>query len=231
MIRINLLPSSKKRIAAAKAAAGPGNSGPIWVLGWFIGWLGLMGFGYWLVTLKEAETTELRRQAAEATKEAETIKDEIDEAGQEAKKRELDQLEAAITKLEKKKRTPVYVLYDLATILTDPSMDPSDPPQLDIDEVKLRQLLKEDPKAGINLRWDPSGLWIEELKEQSGVLTLEGSARHASDLAEFVRRLRASGRYGTVTSPDWDRQARGNDESEQPSIDWTIGAVAVRRWD
>jgi len=41
MIRINLLPSSKKRIAAAKAAAGPGNAGPIWVLGWFIGWLAL----------------------------------------------------------------------------------------------------------------------------------------------------------------------------------------------
>lgn len=229
MIRINLLPT-KKRSAAARAVTDQGSLGQLWVLGWLIGWIALIAAGWWLLSIKDDDTTRLRAKAVAATKAAETIKDEIDEEGLEAKKNELAQLEAAIEKLEKKKRTPVFVMYELGTILTDPAMDPSDPPTLDIDEVKLRQLLKEDPKAGINLRWDPTGLWINSLVEKNGVLTLEGSARDASDLSEFVRRLRANRRFGRVTSPDFNRRARGADDADARHLDWTIGAAAVRRW-
>ncbi|MBL4687753.1 MAG: PilN domain-containing protein [Nannocystaceae bacterium] len=227
MIRINLMPS-KKRLAAARAAAPATSMGQFWVLGWLAGWGVLIAGGWWLLGLKDDETTALRAQAAKATTAAETIRNEIDEEGLEAKKKELEQLEAAIGKLEKKKRTPVYVMYDLATLLTDPSMDPSDPPRLDIDEAKLRRLKKEDPRADINPRWDPSGLWLHTVTENSGTLTLEGSARDASDLAEFVRRLRASGRFGRVTSPDFNRKT-GNDGGDR-HLDWTIAGVAVRRW-
>ncbi len=229
MIRINLTPS-KKRLAAAKAAAPSTSMGQFWVLGWLAGWGVLIAGGWWLMSLKDDETKGLRAKAAAATTAAENIKKEIDEEGLEAKKKELEQLEAAIDKLNKKKRTPVYVMYDLATILTDPAMDPSDPPKLDIDEVKLRKLTKGDPKAGINLRWDPSGLWLHTVEEKGGTLTLEGSARDASDLSEFVRRLRASGRFGRVTSPDFNRKSGGNDDVETRHLDWTIAAVAVRRW-
>jgi len=228
MIRINLLPTKKR--SAARAATPPANMGQFWVVGWLITWGALVAAGWWFLGLKEDETQALRKKAAQLTTEAEAIKEQIDEEGLEAKKQELLQLEAAIEKLGKKKRTPVFVLYDIATLLTDPTMDPSDPPQLDLDEVKLRQLLREDPKAGINLKWDPSGLWLHSVEEKNGVLTLQGSARAASDLSEFVRRLRASGRFGTVTSPNFDRDSKSKDEAELRKLDWTIGGVSVRRW-
>ncbi|MEM6995146.1 MAG: PilN domain-containing protein [Myxococcota bacterium] len=228
MIRINLTPS-KKRLAAARAAAPATSMGQFWVLGWLLGWSALIAGGWWLMTLKDEDTRGLRAKAAQATTAAETIKNEIDEDGLEAEKKELAQLEAAIEKLEKKKRTPVYVMYELATILTDPAMDTSDPPKMDIDEAKQRQMVKEDPKAAVNKSWDPSGLWLHTLVDANGVLTLEGSARDASDLSEFVRRLRASGRFGRVTSPDFNRKG-GNDEDEARTLDWTISSVAVRRW-
>lgn len=226
MIRINLLPT-KKKAARASAAGGAarGGAGQWWALGWLVGWLLLGGAGWWLLTMEEEATAAVRQQAAQKTSQAEAIKQDIDEEGLEASKQQLAMQEAIKDKLEAKRRTPVYVMYELAMILTD-AKEGGGP---DIDKEKLRQLTKADPQAEPNPLWDPSGLWLTKVEEKGGVLLIEGGARDATDLSEFTRRLRASARFGRVSHPDFERvDAKGKDDEQY--LTWKL-EVTVDQWD
>lgn len=233
MIRINLLPT-KKKAARASAAAGGGKGRPVaseggagqwWALGMLVGWLLIVGAGYWLLTMEEDAAAEMRTQAAAKNREAEQIKQDIDEEGLEASKKELATQEAVIEKVETKRRSPVYVMYELAMILTD-SKDGGGP---DLDEEKRRQLVRSDPQAEPNRLWDPTGLWLTKLEEKGGVLLLEGGARDATDLSEFTRRLRVSGRFGRVSHPNFERANDRGPEDEQ-HLTWKLD-VTVTQWD
>jgi Tfp pilus assembly protein PilN len=228
MIRINLLPTKKKAARAASAAAGSsgGGAGQWWVMGWLVGWVLIGGAGWWLLTMEEDAAAAMREQTAAKTRAAEEIKQAIDEEGLEARKAELAQLQAAIAKLESKRRTPVYVMYELAMILTD-AKDGGGP---DVDKEKLRQIIKSDPQAEINTLWDPTGLWLTRVEEKGGLLVVEGGARDATDLSEFTRRLRASARFDRVSHPDFERvDTKGGKDGEQ-HLTWNFD-VSVKRWD
>lgn len=225
MIRINLLPT-KKKAARAAAARGTGGAGQWWVLGWLVGWVLVGGAGWWLLGMEEDAAAQMREQAAAKTRAAEAIKQDIDEEGLEARKAELAQVETAIDKLETKRRTPVYVMYELSMILTD-AKEGGGP---DVDEERLRQIVKADPQAEINTLWDPTGLWLTKVQEKGGLLLIEGGARDATDLSEFTRRLRASARFERLSHPDFERvDTKGGDAGDQ-HLTWKLD-VAVRRWD
>ncbi len=226
MIRINLLPTKKKAARAAAAGRGPGGAGQWWVLGWLVGWVLVGGAAWWLLGMEEDAAAAMREQAAAKTRAAEEIKQDIDEEGLEARKAELAQVEAAIDKLETKRRTPVYVMYELSMILTD-AKEGGGP---DVDQERLRQIVKSDPQAEINTLWDPTGLWLTKVEEKGGQLVMEGGARDATDLSEFTRRLRASARFDRLSHPNFERvDTKGGDEGEQ-HLTWKL-EVAVRRWD
>lgn len=227
MIRINLLPT-KKKAARASAAAGSGGasgggSGQFWALGMLVGWLLIGGAGYWLLSMEDDAAAAMRQQGAAKNRAAEEIKKDIDEAGLEAIKQQLEAQEAIIEKVETKRRTPVYVMYELAMILTD-AKDGGGP---DVDKVKEAQLVKADPQAKPNPLWDPTGLWLTKVEEKGGVLVIEGGARDATDLTEFTRRLRVSARFGKVSHPNFERTDGRDDER---FITWQLDA-AVRYWD
>ncbi len=229
MIRINLLPTKKKsaRASAVKTSigSGGGGSGQWWVIGMVIGWLLIGGAGYWLLSMEEDAAAQMRTQTASKTRAAEKIKQDIDEEGLDARKQELAQVEAAIEKLETKRRTPVYVMYELAMILTD-AREGGGP---DVDKEKLRQIIKSDPQAEINTNWDPTGLWLTKVQEKGGLLVIEGGARDATDLSEFTRRLRSSARFGRLSHPNFERvDSKGSDDEQH--LTWKLD-VAVRRWD
>ncbi|MEM7157720.1 MAG: PilN domain-containing protein [Myxococcota bacterium] len=229
MIRINLLPTKKKaaRGGARRASGGEGsaNAGQLWVFGWLIGWLLIGGAGYWLLTMEEDAAAAMREQAAAKNHAAEKIKNDIDEEGLEASKKELEMQQAIRAKVATKRRTPVYVMYELASILTDDK----DGGGADEDKEKLRQLEKSDPRARPNPLWDPTGLWLTKVEEEGGSLVIEGGARDATDLSEFTRRLRVSARFGKVSHPNFERVGTRSDEDEQ-HLTWALN-VAVRRWD
>jgi Tfp pilus assembly protein PilN len=225
MIRINLLPTKKKAARAAAAVGGTGSAGQWWVLGWCLGWGLVGGAGWWLLGMEDEAAAAMREQAAAKTRAAETIKQDIDEEGLEARKAELAQVEAAIDKLETKRRTPVYVMYELSMILTD-AKEGGGP---DVDKEKLRQIVKSDPQAEINTLWDPTGLWLTKVEERGGQLVVEGGARDATDLSEFTRRLRASARFDKLSHPDFNRVASKGEDGEQ-HLTWRL-EVGVRRWD
>ena len=229
MIRINLLPTKKKsaRAAAIKTSGGSGGggSGQYWVFGMLLGWLFIGGAGYWLLSMEEDAATQMRTQTSAKTRAAEQIKQDIDEEGLDARKQELAQVEAAIDKLETKRRTPVYVMYELAMILTD-AKEGGGP---DVDKEKLRQIIKSDPQAEINTNWDPTGLWLTKVEEKGGLLVIEGGARDATDLSEFTRRLRSSARFGRLSHPNFERvDSKGKDDEQH--LTWKLD-VTVRRWD
>jgi Tfp pilus assembly protein PilN len=227
MIRINLLPTKKKaaRAGAATTGGAASSAGQWWVVGWMLGWLLIGGAAWWLLTMEEDAAAAMREQTAAKARAAEAIKQDIDEDGLVAQEAELSQVEAAIDKLETKRRTPVYVMYELAMILTD-SQAGGGP---DVDKERLRQIVKSDPQAEINTLWDPTGLWLTKVEEKGGLLLVEGGARDATDLSEFTRRLRASARFDRLSHPNFERvDSKG--KGDEQHLTWKLD-VTVRRWD
>jgi Tfp pilus assembly protein PilN len=234
MIRINLAPTKRKRAAATaapvagrvQAAAGPGSGGAITFLLMFMGWIGLAAAGWYLLTIEDDAALVVRNQTAGIAKEVGEIKAVIDEAGLKAREEEIARQKVAIEKLEAKKRTPVFVMYELAMILTDKSAGGG----VTIDEEKYKKNKADDPQSEINERWDPSGLWLTSVVESDGRLAIEGAARDAADLAEFTRRLRASVWFGEITHPNYERtdNQRGREDTQR-HLTWKLD-VAVRRW-
>lgn len=223
MIRINLLPAKRK--SSPRATRVPAGGGQWWMLGMLMGWLALVGVGAWLVMLQTDETAELRRQAGAKAKEAEEIRKDIKEDELEEKQAKIERIQTAIDKLKAKQRTPVYVMYELAMILTD--VDRGGGPDIDI--AKHRQHVAADPASQINERWDTSGVWLDAVKEEGGVLHMEGTARDASDLSEFTRRLRASARFGELSHPNFERDNSPDDRTGSRHLSWSLD-VSVRRW-
>lgn len=228
MIRINLLPTKKRRAfrRGGPSVSIPAGAGQWWLLGMLLGWLAIMGGGYWLLELEEQAATAARAETAAKNKKAEEIRKKIKEDELKAREAQVAQMKEAYEKLKSMRRTPAYVMYELAMILTD--ADEGGGP--DRDEEKYRQLIKADPQSAINERWDPSGLWLGLLKESGGTLSLEGQARDAADLTEFTRRLRASARFGDLSHPDFQRVNQKSEAHDSRHLNWKLD-VRVQRWD
>lgn len=220
MIRINLHPLRKRRGARVRVAVGaPGQWVVVLML---VGWVLLGGVGYWLITVEEGKTEDNRDQAAAKNKKIEEIRKAIDEEGLQARKDKVEQLQVAIEKLKAQQRTPVYVMHEIANILTTGR-------QPDIDEEEQRQRESQDPQSKLLQNWDATSIWLSAATEGGGSLGLEGSARDASDLAEFTRRLRASSRFGAVSHPDYKVVVEQKGAAGR-YLTWKLN-VAVKRWD
>jgi len=224
MIRINLAPTKRRPATRATIVAAPASRGQVWLIAMLLGWIVMGALGWWLLVLEEEATEALRAEAAQTNKQIEAIKSEIDEEGLNARRAQVEQMEIAIEKLNAKRRTPVYVLYELAMILTDAQQGGGP----DIDQEKYRRHLRDDPQNELNPRWDPSGLWVNSIDESGGMLNLTGEARDATDLTEFTRRLRASARFGELSNPVFERVGDRRDGSRY--LSWKL-SVQVRQWE
>jgi len=90
-----------------------------------------------------------------------------------------------ILDLQKGRTGPVWMLHELANLLT-PGKGPT------IDRASYEELLRNNPNAGYNSRWNPHRLWLEELKEHGGLVRLRGFAKDYDDVAEFSKRIHLS---------------------------------------
>jgi Tfp pilus assembly protein PilN len=220
MIRINLVPDRRKKRSSAVTvqAAGPGQVVLVFML---VGWVAVGGGLYWLLLQEQAATDALRAETAKINAEVEKIRKEIDEEGLQARKDKVEQLRVAIDKLKGQQRTPVYVMHELANILTTGKMP-------DIDEAELKRIQATDPQSVPSPNWDATSVWVSKVKESGGSLVLEGGARDAADLAEFTRRLRASSRFAAVSNADYTRVDEKTANSS--TLKWTL-TLQVKRWD
>lgn len=228
MIRINLSPANKKKRSSRKSAATPSgeNAGLLIVVGMLAGWVALGGLGWWLMQRQLAAAEDIRAQASTVAAEVDEIKKKIDEERLQALKDRFNQLDTAIKKLEAQRRTPTYVMHELANILTRGKL-----PDMDTEE-RLR-MTTQDPDAELNQMWDASSVWVTRLVEKGDVLDIEGGARDAADLSEFVKRLRASARFADVSHPEFSvnaASAAATGPAAQRYITFTM-TVRVAYWD
>ena len=163
-----------------------------------IGWLLVGGGLYYTLDQKQQETAALKQESARTKAEIKRIKEQIDEEYLQAVKARYEQLKTAIEKLEAEKRTPMFVMNEMMNVLTQGKMP-------DIDEEEQRKRTTLDPDAELNPAWDATSVWISDFAENGAVITLTGGARDASDLSEFLKRLRASSRFTDVSHPEYRR--------------------------
>ncbi len=208
MIRINLHPAAQKRSVPSKSKtvvtkALPTTQvsrGSVLAMAMVIGWIALGVVGWLLLSGVEDEAAKFKADASKLSKETKELGGKIDTAELEAAQARYDQLSAAVELLETKRRTPIYVLYDITTVLTTGK-------QPLMDEAMQRQREELDPQARLDPNWDATSVWLVSMVEtEGGVLELTGGTRDPDDLSEFVKRLRASARFERVSHPEFKLQ-------------------------
>lgn len=90
-----------------------------------------------------------------------------------------------INQLQKARSGPVWVMRELSDILTK-GKGPT------VDQTQYEVLLRRDPNAGFNPRWNPKRLWITGFSEKGGSVQIMGKAKDYDDVAEFNKRISLS---------------------------------------
>lgn len=224
MIRINLLPSKKKgRARSAGPTDATDKRGIYYLVAWVLTAAMTAGILYWLYDQVVTETNQVNAKAAQVEKEVEKIKKLIDEERLQQRKAELERIKAAQKKVEAQRRTPVYVMYELANILTS-GREP------DFNTEEYRKCQAKDPQCALDPSFDGQSIWLDSVVERAGgALEIKGSARDAADLSEFVKRMRVSARFQDVTHPQYTTN-QNRVETSPSFISFTMSA-RVAYWD
>ena len=109
-----------------------------------------------------------------------------------AQRQDLLKQQKAIDVLKGGRTGPVYVMRELAEILT-PHKGPT------FDHPTYEEHLRRDPNVGFNAGWDPRRLWLDSFDETQRKVRLQGAARTNEDVAEFLKRLQLSVFFAEVT--------------------------------
>ncbi len=196
MIRINLLPTDKKkrtrRMAPSPMPTGDLNLGT-WGLvygGAIAVWLLVLGVLYFAQSgemdeiAQENKTLEARRD--ELTRKTKGL------AEVEGRLEKSRRLEKVVQDLERARRGPTRAVMELSRVLSSPGGPTINPAELE----RMRQ---ENPLAGFNESWDVRRLWISRFEEVERDCKIIGMGRSNEDVAEFLRRLTLSEIYDGVT--------------------------------
>jgi type IV pilus assembly protein PilN len=196
MIRINLLPTDKKK-RARRIAPSPMPGGDLSLGTWgaiYAGaiaiWLVVLGILYFSqsgemdVIAQENKTLEARRDELKSK-----TKGLSDVEGRLEKSRKLERV---VQELERARRGPTRAIMELSKVLSSPG-GPS------INPAELERMRQENPLAGFNESWDVRRLWITRFEEIERECKIIGMGRSNEDVAEFLRRLTLSEIYEGVT--------------------------------
>lgn len=196
MIRINLLPSDKKkrtrRMAPSPLPTGDLNLGTWGIVygGAIAVWLVVLGVLYFAQS-GEMDTLAQENKTLEARRDELTRKTKglADVEGRLEKSR---RLEKVVQDLERARRGPTRAVMELSRVLSSPGGPTINPAELE----RMRQ---ENPLAGFNESWDVRRLWISRFEEVERDCKITGMGRSNEDVAEFLRRLTLSEIYDGVT--------------------------------
>jgi type IV pilus assembly protein PilN len=196
MIRINLLPTDKKKRARRLASASlPGGDLSLGTWGAIYGgaiavWVVVLGVIYFaqsgeLETLsQENRTLEARRDELQVkTKGLASVEERLE------KSRRLEQV---VEELERARRGPTRAVMELSRVLSSPGGPTINP-------AELERMREDNPLAGYNESWDVRRLWLSRFEEVDRECKMTGMGRSNEDVAEFLRRLTLSEIYESVT--------------------------------
>jgi len=217
MIRVNLLPSSRKTVAAAAApASAEVGSTQLWaaVYGgatvlWLLALIGVYVVFTGRLEEQKAQNDRLSEEIAaldEKSAQLDTLKAELEKSRQ---------LEAVVEELNAARLGPTRVLMELSKIL---SVDGG--PTVDPDE--LERIRQENPLAGMNKGWDVRRLWLTSFEEADRSVRMTGLGRTNEDVAEFLQRLSLSELFDGVTLEK--TEAEVDDDTGLSFIEFTLTA-------
>ncbi len=179
MIRINLLPQSRKGQQVSETGQG-----------WLVVLLVLVAVEVVaclvFYSFKQEELEDWQRKNQTVQGQIKILQGKV--ANHAQVKAQLEQLrnrEEAIAKLQSARTGPTAVLLEVARMTTTgrgPSVDPD----------KLDQVKSENPLAMYNTSWDSRRLWLTEFKEVDRTVTLQGQARDGEDVSELAKRMSLS---------------------------------------
>ncbi len=207
MIRINLSPQVRRRPVSGKpkqqtvvARVLPTTQvsrGSVIAVVMLLGWVALGVVGWLLISNINRDSQRLKGEATKLAADVKALTDQINEEELQARSDRYEQLKAAKERVETKRRTPVYVLHEVANVLTT-GRGP------DKDEAEYRRQIERDPPSKLDEGWDATSVWLASVVEsEGGVLEIKGGARDPDDLSEFVKRMRASTRFERVSHPEF----------------------------
>jgi len=196
MIRINLLPTDKKK-RTRRIAPSPLPTGDLGLGTWAAVYAGAIAI--WLVVLgilyfaqsgeleavnQENKTLEARRDELQGK-----TKGLADVEGRLEKSR---RLEKVVQELERARRGPTRAVMELSKVLSSPGGPTINP-------AELERMREDNPLAGFNESWDVRRLWLSRFEEIERECKITGMGRSNEDVAEFLRRLTLSEIYESVT--------------------------------
>jgi type IV pilus assembly protein PilN len=196
MVRINLLPTDKKKRARRIAPLSrPGGDFSLGTWGAIYGgaiaiWLVVLGILYF------AQSAQLET-AAQENKTLEARRDELQGktkglADVEGRLEKSRRLEKVVQELERARRGPTRAVMELSKVLSSPGGPTINP-------AELERMREDNPLAGFNESWDVRRLWLTRFEEVERECKITGMGRSNEDVAEFLRRLTLSEIYESVT--------------------------------
>ena len=115
---------------------------------------------------------------------------------------------------------PVYVMRELAEILT-PRKGPT------FDRPSYEERLSRDPNVGFNAAWDPRRVWLESFEETQRKVKIQGAARTNEDVAEFLKRLQLSVFFAEVTPESTAQVVDGTASTGAKRVTFHLSARVV----
>lgn len=135
-----------------------------------------------------SELTSASRRTREATAKIEDLRRVKDEWGRwQTEKADLDRQSAIFETLKADQIGPPSMLQFLSYVLSPVPEGPGAS-----DEIKAQEL------AGWNPRWDARRVWLRQINEKGGVVSIRGEALDHEDVAEFYRRMESADFFSRV---------------------------------
>ncbi|MBM4398552.1 MAG: PilN domain-containing protein, partial [Deltaproteobacteria bacterium] len=135
-----------------------------------------------------SELDDVKGRVKEATTKLDDLK-RVKEAWErwQTEKADLDRQTRIFESLRSDQLGPPSMLQYLSYVLTRVADS-----AVGADEMKAQELIGWNPK------WDPRRVWLKDVLERNGQITLKGEALDHEDVAEFYRRLQASDFFQSV---------------------------------
>jgi len=216
MIRINLLPSSRRAIAPAASASAEVGSTQLWLavyggatLVWLLALIGVYFVFSGRLEEQLAQNQRLEEEIAtlnQKSAQLDTLRTQLERS---------QQLEGVVNELNEARLGPTRVLRELSRILSvdgGPTVDPEE----------LERIRQENPLAGMNKGWDVRRLWVTSFEEADRSVRMTGLGRTNEDVAEFLQRLSLSELFDQVTLEK--TEAEVEDQTGLSFISFTLTA-------
>jgi type IV pilus assembly protein PilN len=177
MIRINLHPiRAQKKVQAGKRQL-------LFFAMIVVGELAVMAL---LLSWQNGQIDEKRQEGQRLDARIAQLKREVGDFDQlKAQRDRLISQRNIINQLQKARTGPVWMMRELSDILTK-GKGPT------VDQTQYEMLLRRDPNAGFNPRWNPKRLWITGFSQKGPNVHLTGKAKDYDDVAEFNKRISLS---------------------------------------